>query len=102
METNILIKEIEAEWDIDQGFLGKFRLGIFDLDGFERLMKKLNSIQITNEKMIDRRLVSLIWYIPLFMTWQRERFCDQISEYTNIDQAINQATTIVETILGTP
>jgi hypothetical protein len=102
METKMLITELEDEWDLDTGFLGKLRLGIFDSDGFEQLLEKLRSFQSSNEKMIDRRLVSLIWYIPLFMFWQRERFFDQKPDYCNIDQAINQITSIIESILGTP
>ena len=102
METKILIAELENEWNLDTGFLGKLRVGTFDSDGFEQLLEKLGSLQLSNEKMIDRRLVSLIWYIPLFMLWQQERFFDQKPDYHNIDQAISQITSIIESVLGTP
>ncbi len=51
--------------------------------------------------MIPRRLVSLIWYIPIFMTWQAERVKGSvdIQEYQRI---ANQIEGKIEEILGIP
>ncbi len=64
------IKLIENEYDLETGVIGKLRGLEFDKAGFERLVAIFKEIEIDNDPKIDKRFVSLVWYIPIFMTWQ--------------------------------
>lgn len=97
-----IIADIEIEWEKPSGFLGGLRLGIYTQDGFERLLSLLNSINLEGQSQIDRRLVSLIWYIPIFMSWQRERVNEQGGNVSDFDTAINLIQECLERILGIP
>ena len=72
-------------------------------DGYSRCSQTLDYIQreARTGDMIPRRLVSLIWYIPIFMTWQAERVKGSvdIQEYQRI---ANQIEGKIEEILGIP
>ena len=102
MDIQSLINRLEREWDLEQGFLGKLRMGILDVDDFSRLKETLESIDFKAETIVNRRIISLLWYIPLFMHWQRERFADDDKKLQFLDRAINEATSILENILGVP
>lgn len=73
MEAEESIKLLEGEWEQPQGFLGLLREGSFDRAGFDRFERVLKSIERDQDGVINRRLVSLLWYAPTFMSWQRER-----------------------------
>jgi len=64
-----LIKELENEWESEQGFFGKLRMSGFDKQGFARVEALLKKVDSTADAY-PRRLVSLVWFIPLFMSWQ--------------------------------
>jgi hypothetical protein len=102
MDTKKIISEIEAEWDLDDGFLGILRQGEFRENKFEHLMDLLKSITIEDELLINRRLVSLIWYIPLFMTWQQDYFIANNKDARNVIVATNTVVNTIEDILGVP
>jgi hypothetical protein len=67
------IASIETEWEIDTAFLWKARQGEFDPVAFERTCQKLQELTIDESANIPRRLVSLLWYMPLVLGWQTER-----------------------------
>ncbi len=102
MNTDTIISEIQAEWDLDDGFLGILRQGEFREDKFEHLLALLKSIDLDDEPLINRRLVSLIWYIPLFMTWQKENFIKNGKDAEKIIYALNNFGNVIEMILGVP
>jgi hypothetical protein len=103
MNNHELIALIEKEWDMDDGFFGKLRHGHFDHEGFCRCGQVLGRIrqETGTGDTIPRRLVSLVWYIPLFMNWQTERVAGSVAvgEY---ERATNEIQTIVQEILGVP
>jgi hypothetical protein len=77
MEAEKSIKLLEGEREQPDGFLGRLREGSFDPAGFERLERLFKSIDRHQDGVINRRLVSLLWYAPTFMAWQRERVAEQ-------------------------
>jgi hypothetical protein len=101
MNDNDLINSIENEWDFDTGFFGLLRRGEFDLDKYNRLLVILKKIKCT-EDVINRRLVSLVWYIPLFMEWQAERVQSSGVKLSEYEKSINKVQNLVERILGVP
>jgi hypothetical protein len=102
MDNQSLNNRIEREWDLEQGFLGKLRQGNLDIDSFNRLKEVLESIDFKDDVLVDRRMISLLWYIPLFMSWQREKFEDDDKKLQFLDHASNEVTSILEKILGVP
>jgi hypothetical protein len=102
MNPDIVVKQLEGEWENPKGFLGKLRIGIFEKAESERLEKILKSINLGEQKYIDRRLVALTWYIPMFMTWQIERVHEQSGNVRELEIAINKIQGLLEDILDVP
>jgi hypothetical protein len=102
MDMQVVIKELEKEWDLDIGFLGGVRQENFRIERLERLVNILKSIDLSETKCLDKRLVSLIWYIPIFLMWQKERYIEQGRDAFELEQAINQIEELLEHILGIP
>jgi hypothetical protein len=98
----VWIRSLEAEWSKPEGFLGKAREGVFDQRKGADFVAMLKSIKAPTENTIDRRLVSLLWYIPNFLSWQKERVAEKGGDTVAFDQFANQVQGIVEAILGIP
>lgn len=100
--TKQWIQVLEAEWSKPEGFLGRVREGVFDpLEG-ANFASKLDSIKLPRDASIDRRLVSLTWYIPMFLDWQKRRVVEKGGDALAFEQFINHVRAIVEEILGVP
>lgn len=95
-----IIPKLEKEWD-QNGFLGALRSGNFQTERYKQFINLLQNIEAENE-LIDKRLVALTWYIPLFMNWQKERVLEKGGDIELLDTVINQVTTLLEEKLGVP
>jgi hypothetical protein len=73
MTFEIYISAIEEEWEPETGFFWRIRQGDFRKDDFERTLRKLAAVPNTTEQLLPARFVSVVWYIPIFMEWQRDR-----------------------------
>jgi hypothetical protein len=93
---------LEAEWSKPECFLGRARQGLFDSPQGEMFLRKLQLILFQNGERIDRRLVSLIWYIPIFLHWQKERITENGGDGVAFEQLTNRVQAAVEGILGIP
>jgi hypothetical protein len=102
MNYSDFILSIEADWEPETGFFWKARQGIFDQSDFERLRAKLQALVVDENALLPRRLVSLLWYMPLVMSWQEDRVRDSGGDSAAYTRAINAATTEVQRILGVP
>jgi len=99
-ETKKLITELEREYDQDEGFLGLLRNGHFNSSARDRFVRLLQSIDIGTGGSVDRRVVALLWYVPLFMQWQERRL--DADEREALQSAANRVTSELERILGVP
>jgi len=95
-----LIAALEAEYDQDEGFLGLLRTGHFDSLARDRFLRLLESIDLGADVSIDRRVVAILWYVPLFMQWQERRL--DAEEREALQAAANRVTSQLERILGVP
>ena len=102
MDADESIRLLEAEWELGVGFLGRLREGTFDPVGFERFERLLRSIDRPEGELIDRRLVSLLWYVPTFMSWQDERVEEQGGSIKDLEIARTKSLNLLEEILGVP
>lgn len=99
-----LIEDLEKEWDRDEGFFGQLRSGIFDPGGVDRVLELLHATSSTVDEsdVINRRIVSLTWFIPRFMSWQQERVAEQGGNVADLNAAINAIESVLYKILGVP
>jgi hypothetical protein len=94
------IVAIEQEFDDQEGFLGLLRGGHFDTRSRDRFLGALREVDPGSGSTLDRRLVSLLWYLPLLLSWQEERLGqDELAALKAVeDSVINE----LERILGVP
>jgi len=99
--TQELIEQLESTWEVDTGFFWKLRQGIFDRQLYDEFLILLKTISFEDDELISSRIVSLLWYIPLFMEWQKVRVEKAMSldEYNILKQNIENE---LERILGVP
>lgn len=96
------ISELERMWDVD-GFFYQLRQGVFDPEGYERLRSLLAELQLDDQnESIHRRLVALLWFIPLFMSWQRDRIVEAGSDVSRYEEAFDTILNHLYRILGVP
>jgi hypothetical protein len=96
------IEALESEWSPDGGFFWRIRQGQFSNDDFQRALKKLSAISITEGSDVPRRVVSLLWYVPIFMHWQVERVQENKGDVAAYLRAMTTMTNEIERLLGVP
>lgn len=102
MTTTQIVEILNLAWD-EQGCLGKIRNYKFDPTGFEELLSKLNSVNASDTDIVlDREFVRLLWFIPLFLTWQWERANETETYAPQLEVFVNRFTEVVFKLLGTP
>ncbi len=102
MDLQLVIGRIENEWTEPNGFFFKLRKGEFDAASLERVIDALGAIQIGDAAYIHRRLVSLLWYMPVFMEWQIERVKEREGDTESLNKSIVHIRNQLEIILGVP
>jgi hypothetical protein len=103
MSVEQVIEALEAEWSPEDGFFWQVRQGNFEGVAFERAMHTLSMISFAENAELPRRIVSLLWYVPLFMRWQIERVQEKSGGDTRAyEDAVTTMTNEVERILGVP
>lgn len=100
--SNTISMQLGYEWEQPDGFLARLRGGQFDPHGLDRLLQILQSLIRDNADCLDREIVALIWFIPLFMTWQRERVLENGTSATLYDSACHKVLNVLFEVLGTP
>ena len=98
--TEEQILQLESAWD-SEGFLGHLRDGKFDNNLYQDFIFLLHSISFDEDALISKKIISLLWYIPLFMEWQRERVQNTIS-VNEYDLKRTSIANELERILGIP
>ena len=96
-----LIAKLDLEYDRSKGFLGLLRTGTFDPQGASRLLGILSSLDL-GDGPVDRRLVQLLWYMPIFLQWQRDRFALSGGDVAEVESTLNEVVSILEDVLGVP
>ena len=92
---------LRAEWDREIGFFGMLRDGQFNESGYHRVERLLETTD-RGEGALNREFVAVTWYIPIFMTWQRERCLEGGVSAKAYDLAANRLSALVTELLGLP
>jgi len=72
MSLGQFIEQLDREWELD-GFLGRVGVGQFAEEEAEHFLKLLRGLHVEENALVPKRLLSLLWYLPIFLIWQRER-----------------------------
>jgi hypothetical protein len=96
------IAALESEWSEPNGFLYKVREGSPVLAQAEPLLKILEDIRAASVGTMERRLLSLVWYLPLFLSWQSERVLEAGGDGAAYEKWANRVEGLVQEILGLP
>jgi hypothetical protein len=102
MDLEDCIPGIEAEWEPETGLFWRTRQGDFRKDDFERTLGKLAAVPSMTEQLVPARFVSLVWFIPIFMEWQRDRVRECGVDPAEYERATIKLANEVERILGVP
>jgi len=62
----------------------------------------LSAIDVNDSTAIPRRVVSMLWYMPLFMSWQNEQVSESGIDRQSFELAANRIQEQIERILGVP
>lgn len=70
-----VIRLLDPEWDLEQGYFGLLRASVYDKARAENVLSILRIAAKEPERsdMFERRFVELLWFMPTFMGWQLER-----------------------------
>jgi hypothetical protein len=101
MNFDPIIGRLETEWDLD-GFFYFIRQGKFDPGLANNILDTLNSIDFGDKELIPRKLVSLLWYMPIFLSWQVERVREKGGDGAAYERFSTEVTNVLEKVLGTP
>jgi hypothetical protein len=95
------IDDLEAEWDVN-GFLDRLRGGVFQEPDAQRFLQLLRGIHIADDEQVPKRAVSMLWYLPTFLLWQRERVAERGSDLKAYDLFVTAVHNTLEEVLGVP
>lgn len=99
---NQTLAAIEAVWEPDDGAMWKLRQGDVDAHGIEALLRILERMEVAENDMLPRRLVSFVWYLPIFFEWQRERVAERGADMKAFQVLSNRVVAAVQRVLGVP
>jgi hypothetical protein len=107
MQLQEAIQQLDKEWELETGFFGLLRSGIFDSEKADTVVSVLQSLashasQNDVPDVLDRRLVELTWFIPLFMSWQRPRIEQKGGDLRTLDDTADAIVSLLQRILGVP
>lgn len=98
MTTEQIIEKLEEYWDLG-GFLYQIRHGNFQPEAGSDFLTFLHEIKISEDALVPKRLLSLLWYLPIFLEWQSEHVTKNGNDY---EQFITETCNILEQVLGIP
>ncbi len=102
MSGDNAIQRLEAEWSAETGFFWLCREGQSAEAEFDRALGVIGSISVADDGVLPRRLVSLLWLVPLFLQWQIGRIQEHGGDVDAFRTASARMNVEIERILGLP
>ncbi|MCK1735944.1 hypothetical protein IVA79_18875 [Bradyrhizobium sp. 138] len=96
-----IVEQLEAEWNAD-GFFDRVRNGNYDAVRGQAVLAVLRAIEIGDEDLVPKRLVSLLWYLPSFLSWQTERIAEKGGDHAAYERFVTEVESALEDVLGVP
>lgn len=101
MNFEQIVDRLDEEWDRD-GFLGKLRQGKFNPKEGDEFLDLLKQIDLSELNSVPKRFLSLIWYLPIFLTWQVDRVKGVSLNGEKYERFITEVQNALERSLGVP
>jgi len=101
MDFSGIIERLDAEWDTN-GFFDRVRNGSYDAKHAQDILKMLRAINISEDELLPKRLVALLWYLPSFLGWQAERVAEKCGDRSAYEMFVTEVHNTLEEVLGTP
>jgi len=74
-KVKLWIDFLESDWEAETGFLRLVHRGTFDRDRGNQLLEELRKMELPDDgpqdRMLERRFVSAVWLIPLYLEWNK-------------------------------
>jgi hypothetical protein len=107
MQLQVAIEELDKEWELETGFFGLLRSGKFDQERADKVFSVLQALAVGASEdsapaILDRRLVELTWFMPLFMSWQRWQIEQLGGDLRAFDDTVDAVVSLLQRILGVP
>jgi hypothetical protein len=83
------------------GFFGILRDGRFSEEGYRRVVEILTATDVGGVSL-TKDFVAVTWYIPIFMSWQRDQCVELGMSAGEYDRRANHLHALVENLLGVP
>ncbi len=93
-----LKKVLEEAWE--HGFFYNLRSGNLNEDQYQKLKEVFEALP--SDVDCDKRMVTLLWFIPTFIQWQEERLLRAGVKKDKIAEVYNFFYNTCERILGLP
>ncbi|MDX3966546.1 MAG: hypothetical protein QHD01_08095 [Bradyrhizobium sp.] len=101
MDIGAIVEQLDAEWDTN-GFFDRVRNGDYDAERGRAVLAILRAISIRDQEMVPKRLVSLLWYLPSFLTWQTERIAEKGGDRAAYERFVAGVESALQEVLGVP
>ena len=101
MKNDEVLQFLDNAWDRD-GFLGEVRTGHFSKEKGDAFLKALGKINIAEELDVPKRLLVLIWYLPSFLEWQKERISEKQGDTRAYEMFVTEVHNVLERVIGVP
>lgn len=101
MTIAAIIEQLEVEWNTN-GFFDRVRNGDYDGGRGQAVLTVLRAIKIGEEDMVPKRLVSLLWYLPSFLSWQTERIAEKGGDLVAYERFVTEVEATLQGVLGVP
>lgn len=101
MDYREFISQMELEWD-EGGFFEQIRNGNYDEVKANNILDLFNGLEASGLDFLPRRLVSLIWYLPIFLNWQVERVIERGGDAAAFEKFRAEIISVLQEVLGVP
>jgi hypothetical protein len=104
MTQENIMKILNDAWEMEGGFFYEVRNRKFDLKKGTKLHHSLKSFELNVKSTIDRNLVRLLWYIPIYLEYQKDILKSVLieEEYLDYIKLANGIQEEIERLLGYP
>ena len=92
---------MDLQW-AEGGILSEARDGIFREEDGRTFVERLASVDIADGSLVPKRLLSVLWMLPIFLHWQRDRVAEFSGNLKLYDQFCSRVTNVLGNVVGVP
>jgi len=103
MKLDDLLDQIEQAWAVPEGVLYRLRQGEFDKRAMDHLVELLRQLEVdAASQYLPKRMVRLLWMMPIFVEWQNERVAEQGGSEEDVLKYGNMIYAEIQRLMGIP